>query len=82
MIAGVDPNDADYAGTRPLHVAARALVNPDIVNILLKYGAKTYFSDGSGKTPLEILESVEVSFGLSFKHVVDIIINLKAFYPI
>ena len=56
----MDPNDADYAGTRPLHVAARALVSPEIVLLLLKYGAKTYFSDGNGQNPLEILNAVEV----------------------
>jgi len=58
LIAGVDPNDPDYAGTRPLHVAARALVHPDILLLLLNYGAKTYYSDGNGKTPLDILSAV------------------------
>ena len=66
LIAGVDPNDPDYAGTRPLHVAARALVHPDIVHLLLNYGAKSYYSDGNGKTPIDILNAVAVRKQLTF----------------
>ena len=55
---GIDINEADYDGRRPLHIATEAQ-NHECVEILLQYGADYKVEDKWGMTPLK--KAIELS---------------------
>ncbi|KAJ8664894.1 hypothetical protein QAD02_006556 [Eretmocerus hayati] len=50
----VNMDSLNYSGYTSLHFAAR-YCNPDVVNILMKYGANVNLKDAKGLTPLQLL---------------------------
>ena len=48
---GLDPNVKDYAGSTPLHYAARG-GRPNVVKLLLEHGADPNVQNVDGNTPL------------------------------
>ena len=49
----INPNIQDVDGSTPLHIATR-YGHPDVVELLLEYGADPNVKDNKGKTPLHI----------------------------
>ena len=57
--AGADPNQVDYAGQSPLHLAAQFAVNPQTIETLLAIGASIDDLDDSGNSPIRLAQMRE-----------------------
>lgn len=66
--AGGDPDQSDFSGNTPLHVAA-SLGNAQLINLLVSGGADCTVKNVEGETPLDLAklrEHDEVVYVLSF----------------
>jgi ankyrin repeat protein len=57
LAAGANVNSQDKFGQTPLHQAVKNL-NPNIVRLMVKFGANTHIQNGMGNTPIDIVNHI------------------------